>query len=475
MHRRFVIAAVVLLALPLAAAAQDRRPDVLFIAVDDLNDWVGFLGGHPQTLTPNIDRLAARGMAFMNAHSPSALCNPTRTALLTGLRPSTSGIYGNAPDWRTVELFESITTLPKHFRDNGYRTYGAGKIFHAHTFAPGGFAGFNDTSAWDDFYPALNRQLPDEVGPPARPANRNPVARTFDWSAVVTDDAAMGDGQVVSWVGRQLTSDTGMPRFVAAGIYRPHLPWYVPQKYLDLHPLDRVELPPVRADDLNDVPEIARPGEADAVAVHEWITAEGRWREGVQAYLASVSFADAMVGRLLDALDASGRADNTIIVLWGDHGYHLGEKGRWHKSTLWEESTHVPLIVVAPGVTTPGSRTSRPVSLMDLYPTLAELAGLEIPQHVEGRSLVPLLEDPERAWDFPAITTYGYDNHAVRTERYRYIRYSDGSEELYDHASDPNEWTNLAGESEYAGIKEELRRALPTRNAANLAPRRPRG
>jgi arylsulfatase A-like enzyme len=475
MHRRFVIAAVVLLALPLAAAAQDRRPDVLFIAVDDLNDWVGFLGGHPQTLTPNIDRLAARGMAFMNAHSPSALCNPTRTALLTGLRPSTSGIYGNAPDWRTVELFESITTLPKHFRDNGYRTYGAGKIFHAHTFAPGGFAGFNDTSAWDDFYPALNRQLPDEVGPPARPANRNPVARTFDWSAVVTDDAAMGDGQVVSWVGRQLTSDTGMPRFVAAGIYRPHLPWYVPQKYLDLHPLDRVELPPVRADDLNDVPEIARPGEADAVAVHEWITAEGRWREGVQAYLASVSFADAMVGRLLDALDASGRADNTIIVLWGDHGYHLGEKGRWHKSTLWEESTHVPLIVVAPGVTTPGSRTSRPVSLMDLYPTLAELAGLEIPQHVEGRSLVPLLEDPERAWDFPAITTYGYDNHAVRTERYRYIRYSDGSEELYDHASDPNEWTNLAGESEYAGVKEELRRALPTRNAANLAPRRPRG
>jgi arylsulfatase A-like enzyme len=475
MQRRFAIAAVAMLALPLAAAAQDPGPDVLFIAVDDLNDWVGYLGGHPQTLTPNIDRLAARGMAFMNAHSPSALCNPTRTALLTGLRPSTSGIYGNAPDWRTVELFESITTLPKHFRDNGYRTYGAGKIFHAHTFAPGGFAGFNDTSAWDDFYPALDRQLPDEVGPPARPANRNPVARTFDWSAVVTDDAAMGDGQVVSWVGRQLTSDTGMPRFVAAGIYRPHLPWYVPQKYLDLHPLDRVELPPVRADDLNDVPEIARPGEADAVAVHEWITAEGRWREGVQAYLASVSFADAMVGRLLDALDASGRADNTIIVLWGDHGYHLGEKGRWHKSTLWEESTHVPLIVVAPGVTTPGSRTSRPVSLMDLYPTLAELAGLEIPQHVEGRSLVPLLEDPERAWDFPAITTYGYDNHAVRTERYRYIRYSDGSEELYDHASDPNEWTNLAGESEYAGVKEALRRALPTRNAANLAPRRPRG
>jgi arylsulfatase A-like enzyme len=284
----------------------------------------------------------------------------------------------------------------------------------------------------------------------------------------------MGDVQIVSWVGRQLAAESGAPRFIAAGIDRPHLPWYVPQKYLDLHPLDRIELPAVRADDLDDVAEIARPGEADAVAVHEWITAEGRWPEGVQAYLASVSFADAMVGRLLDALDASGRAGNTIIVLWGDHGYHLGEKGRWHKSTLWEESTHVPLIIVAPGVTMPGSRTSRPVSLMDLYPTLAELAGLDTPEHVEGRSLVPLLRDPSRVWDFPAVTTYGYRNHAARNERYRYIRYSDGSEELYDHETDPNEWTNLAGGGEYARIKEELRRALPTRNAANLAPPRPR-
>jgi arylsulfatase A-like enzyme len=473
MQRRFAIAAVAMLALPLAAAAQDPGPDVLFIAVDDLNDWVGYLGGHPQTLTPNIDRLAARGMAFMNAHSPSALCNPSRTALLTGLRPSTTGIYRNAPDWRTVELFDGITTLPKHFRNNGYRTYGAGKIFHAHTFGPGGFTGFNDTSAWDAFYPALDRQLPDEVGPPVRPANRNPVARTFDWSPVVAEDAAMGDGQVVSWVGRQLAAETGSPRFIAAGIYRPHLPWYVPQKYLDLHPLDRVELPAVRADDLDDVPEIARRGEPDTVAAHEWITAEGRWQEGVQAYLASVSFADAMVGRLLDALDASGRADNTIIVLWGDHGYHLGEKGRWHKSTLWEESTHVPLIIVAPGVTVPGTRTSRPVSLMDLYPTLAELAALEIPEHVEGRSLVPLLKDPSREWDFPAVTTYGYGNHSVRTERYRYIRYADGSEELYDHESDPNEWTNLARDGEYERVKMGLRRALPVENAADLAPPRP--
>ena len=471
MRAPYLMLVVTALVLPHFAAAQDTRPDILFIAVDDLNDWVGYLGGHPQTLTPNIDGLAARGMAFMNAHSPSALCNPSRTALLTGLRPSTSGIYGNAPDWRTIELFKGVTTLPKHFRDNGYRTYGAGKIFHAHTFAPGGFAGFNDTSAWDTFYPALDRQLPDEVGPPIRPANRNPVARTFDWSAVVTDDAAMGDGQVVSWVGHQLAAESGAPRFIAAGIYRPHLPWYIPQRYFDLHPLDRVELPQYRSDDLDDVPEIAHPGEFDAVTMHQWIIAAGRWQEGVQAYLASVSFADAMVGRLLAALDASGSAENTIIVLWGDHGQHLGEKGRWLKSTLWEESTHVPLIIVAPGVTTPGSRTSRTVSLMDIYPTLAELAGLEVPEHVEGRSLVALLEDPGHEWDFGAVTTYGFDNHAVRTERYRYIRYADGSEELYDHETDPNEWTNLAGDGEYERVKRKLRRALPTENAADLSPR----
>jgi arylsulfatase A-like enzyme len=241
----------------------------------------------------------------------------------------------------------------------------------------------------------------------------------------------MGDGQTVAWVGRQLGTEIDSPRFVAAGIYRPHEPWYVPPQYFAMHPLEAIELPAVRDDDLGDVPAAA-PDEFSATRIHEWMLAEDKWREGVQAYLASVSFADAMVGQLLDALDASGRADRTIIVLWGDHGFHLGEKGRWRKSTLWEESTHVPLIVVAPGVTTPGSRSAHAVSLMDIYPTLVELAGLEKPAHVEGRSLVPLLEDPSREWDFPAVTTYGRNNHAVRTDRYRYIRYADGSEELYE-------------------------------------------
>lgn len=466
---RFLAAAAALL-LSTPIAAQDSEPyDVLFIAIDDLNDWVGFLGGHPQTITPNIDRLAARGMAFLNAQSPSALCHPVRTALLTGLRPSTSGIYGNAPDWREQPIFQDKATLPRHFRDNDYRTVGAGKIFHAHTFFEAGFAGFNDTTAWDAFYPALERQLPDEIGPVARPANENPVYAGFDWDPLVAEDSALGDGQVVGWIERELLTDADGPRFVAAGIYRPHLPWYVPEPYFDLHPLADIELPPFRRNDLDDVPPIAARTNSYSVELHDWVVSADRWAEAVQAYLASVTYADAMVGRLLDALDESGRTDRTIIVLWADHGFHLGEKGRYRKMTLWNESLHVPLVIVAPGVTSPGSTTRAPVSLMDLYPTLAALAGLERPSHVEGRNLLPLLENPERDWDYPVLSTYGFGNHAVTSENYRYIRYVDGSEELYDLISDPNEWTNLAGRPRYADVIEALARHLPAADAPDLA------
>ena len=254
----------------------------------------------------------------------------------------------------------------------------------------------------------------------------------------MAEDSAMGDGQVVGWGRQQLLADAGGPRFVAIGIYRPHPPWYVPQKYLDLYPLDSLELPHVLETDLDDVPDAALIGAFDGnmppMLYHEWGVASGQWKEAVQAYLASISFADAMVGQLLDALDRSGRADNTIIVLWSDHGWHLGEKLRWRKLTIWEESTRVPFIVVVPGVTTPGSKSDRAVSLMDIYPTLTELAGLETPGHVEGTSLVPLIIDQDAPWEHVALSTFGYMNHAVRSDRYRYIRYYDGSEELYDHS-----------------------------------------
>ncbi len=449
------------------AAAQPaaERPDILFISVDDLNDWIGPLGGHPQARTPNIDRLAARGLTFTNAQSPSSLCNPSRTAIMTGLRPSTTGVYGNGSDWRQLPQFAGVTTLPKFFLENGYETFGGGKLFHAHTFGGGEFAGFNDLEAWTDFYPYIGRQLPDEIKPPRVPANQNTVFSGFDWAPIVADDRATGDGQVVAYAERQIAADRNAPRFVAAGIYRPHLPWYVPQKYFDMHPLDEIVLPAVIENDLSDLPPISRKSTFLGHEAHEWVLETGNWKSGVQGYLASISFADAMVGRLLDALEASGRADNTIIVLWGDHGFHLGEKERWRKMTLWEDVTHVPFILVAPGRTIPGSRSSRPVSLMDIYPTLAELAGLEAPDYVEAQSLVPLIENPDAEWSTPAVTTYGYNNHAVRSERYHYIRYSDGTEELYDHENDPNEWHNLADKPELRRVKRELAKWLPKENA----------
>jgi len=470
--------AILLLALAASTArAQAQEPyDVLFIAVDDLNDWVGFLGGHPQTQTPNIDRLAARGMAFLNAQSPSAICHAVRTAVLTGLRPSTTGIYGNFPDWRDQAIFQGKPTIPRYFRDNGYSTSGGGKLFHAHTYGEYGLTGFNDTTAWDAYYPSLERQLPDELGPIDIPANGALWGRSFDWAPLVAEDYAIGDGQVTTWVAERLRVAEGGPRFIAAGIYRPHLPWYVPQKYFDKFPLDQIQLPPHLDGDLDDVPDTAKASTLNSVEIHQWVVEQDRWREGVQGYLASINFADAMVGRLLDALDASGRADRTIIVLWGDHGFHLGEKDRWRKMTLWVESLHVPFIIVAPGVTQPGSQTAAPVSLMDIYPTLVELAGLERPEHVEGRSLVPLLEDPAMDWDHPTLSTYGYGNHAVVSDSFKYIRYADGSEELYDVRKDPNEWSNLAGQRRYRDVERELEQYLPAADAPDLSPpRRPPG
>jgi arylsulfatase A-like enzyme len=266
--------AVLLLALGVSAAwAQPDEPyDVLFIAVDDLNDWAGYLGGHPQAQTPNIDRHAARGMAFMNAQSPSAICHAVRTAVLTGLRPSTSGIYGNGPDWRNQEIFQGKSTIPRYFRDNGYATSGAGKIFHAHTYAEYGLTGFNDTTAWSEYFPSLDRQLPDELGPMNIPANGASYGRSFDWARLVAEDYALGDGQVTTWISERLRVAPSGPRFIAAGIYRPHLPWYVPEPYFDRFPLDEIQLPPHLDGDLDDVPAIANTNDFNARGIHEWIT-----------------------------------------------------------------------------------------------------------------------------------------------------------------------------------------------------------
>ena len=279
----------------------------------------------------------------------------------------------------------------------------------------------------------------------------------------------MGDGQVAVWSADQILVEVAGPRFNAVGIYRPHLPWFLPRKYFEMHPLDGIVLPDVGADDLNDLPPTRRAlyGEDSKVGTinrFKWVKEEPdkhRWKQVVQAYLASVSFADAMVGKVLDALDKSGRADRTIIVLWTDHGFHLGEKDLIGKGTLWRESTRVPFIVVAPGITQPGSRSDTAVSLMDMYPTLAELAGLEIPDHIEGTSLVPILQDPSKKSNRAVLSTNSFAFHAVSGDRFRYLRYRDGSEELYDIQTDPNEWINLANDPKFAATKAELATWLP--------------
>lgn len=432
-----------------AGAAEQGRPNVLFVPVDDLNDWVGCLGGHPQAKTPHVDQLAGRGVLFTRAYCASPLCNPSRTAILTGKRPSSSGVYGNDQPWR--EALPDVVTLPQHFMAQGYHVMGGGKVFHGR---------FEEPASWHEYF-----ERPPDPAPSQRNFTGITSAPHFDWAPLDAADEEMGDVKLVDWARSRLDRQWDAPFFLAVGFVRPHLPWYVPRKYFDMYPPETTTLPEVKPDDLDDVPvpgkTLARP-EGD----HAVITATGNWRNAVAAYLAAVSFLDACVGRLMSALAESPHADNTIVVLWGDHGWHLGEKLHWRKGTLWEESARVPLIIVAPRMTPVGRRCERPVSLLDLYPTLVEACGLEPRAGLEGRSLVPLLKDPQTPWDCPALTTFGLNNHTVRSERWRYIRYRDGAEELYDHENDPMEWTNVAGRPEYAETKQSLARWLPEVNAA---------
>jgi arylsulfatase A-like enzyme len=445
----------VLVAAP--ALAAESRPNVLFIAVDDLNDWIGCLGGHPDSKTPNLDRLAARGTNFTNAHCAAPACNPSRAALMTGKRPWTSGVYNNSQPWRPV--MPDVVTLSQHFMKHGYEALGGGKIFHG---------SFKEDASWESYAPSFS-------GPKAPPEVQNDPhshAGGIIWGKLDAQDSDMTDYKLVSWAVDYLKQDHDRPFFLACGLIRPHMPWQVPSKYYDMYPLDKITLPEVPDDDLADVPpagvKVARP-EGD----HANILKTDNWRYAVQGYLATIAFADAQIGRLLEGLDNSKHRDNTIIVLWGDHGWHLGEKKHWRKFALWEEATRAPLIIAAPGKKP--AVCNRPVDFMSIYPTLVELCGLPEAKHVEGPSLVPLLDNAKAPWDRPAITTHGRGNHAVRSEQYRYIRYADGSEELYDHQSDPMEWKNLADDPRHASIKRDLAAYLPKSEAQNAPAEREEG
>lgn len=451
--------------LSVAAVAQDR-PNVLLIAVDDLNDWVGCMGGHPQAQTPNIDGLARQGVLFSNAHCAAPLCNPSRTALLFGKRPTTTGVVGNMDDWRKFDSLKNSESLPQLFRRNGYFTAAAGKIFHANhggwrgalTHAEGapyaGRSGFGQPEAWDERFPAKTIQLP--MAPVLIDTHRNGINHHWDWGPIDFKADVTEDGQSSKWAVRQLRAEHDKPFFLAVGIYRPHDPQYAPSEYFDEHPLADVELPTILASDLDDVPQVAQRHVRAANNYEAMIRKHNALQSATRGYLAAVTFADAMIGRILRALASSQYNDNTIVVLFSDHGYHIGEKQKYHKSTLWEESTRVPLIIRSPGVGTSGTVSTRAVSLIDLYPTLAELASLGSPADLDGESLVPLLNDPDAPRSTPAMTTRQGQHHSVRTDRWRYIRYGDGSEELYDHASDPMEWKNLAADGTHEAMRQRL-------------------
>ena len=444
---RMVLASWVLLVALLSAMpaqAQERRPNVLFIIVDDLNDWVAPLGGHPQAHTPNLDRLAQRGVLFTNAHCASPICMPSRTAVLTGMRPSSTGVYSNDADWRKAVPAE-LPLLHTWFRQHGYFVVSGGKVLH----------GRGADEGWDAYEPPIG-----VYG--AKPTPIRKVA-SMEYGPINGTDEVTCDYHTVEWSIEQLNRPHGdKPFFIACGIYKPHLPFFAPQRYYDLYPLDRLELPAVKEDDQADVPTFVQ--RTTHHRRHAEILQQDKWKELVQAYLACVSHADAMVGRLMAALDASPHRDDTIVVLWSDHGWHLGEKQHWTKNTLYEESTHVPMIWIVPGLTKPGTRCDRPVDLLSLYPTLVDVTGLPRPSHIEGDNLRPLLADPQAVWEGVALTTRKGPAHSVRTDRWRYTRYPDGQEELYDHSTDPMEWSNLASDPRHVPVKADLARRLPARD-----------
>lgn len=437
--------------LPFSTGAAEK-PNVLFIAIDDLNDWVGPLGGHPQVQTPAMDRLAARGMTFTNAHCQSPLCNSSRTSLMLGLRPSTTGIYGLAPWFRNVPELKDRVTLAQHFAAHGYHTLSGGKIFH------GGKRGREEEfHEWGPNASVGARPEQKIVDTPAK----HPLV---DWGTFPHEDEAKGDWVVADWaveaLGRQAKRED--PFFLAVGFFLPHVPCYATQKWFDLYPQDTLELPPFLEGDRSDVPRFASYLHWDLPETRlSWLRQYNEWRHLVRAYLATVSFVDSQVGRVLDALEASGKAENTVVVLWSDHGWHIGEKGITGKNTLWTDGTRVPLIFAGPGVE-PGEKCARPAELLDLYPTLSELCGLSPRDDLEGHSLVAQLKDPQAPREFPAITTHNHDNHGACNEKWRYIRYADGSEELYDLENDPHEWSNVAAREDLAEVKAKMASYLPS-------------
>lgn len=442
----------------------ETKPNVLFIAVDDLNTWISPIDNFSNVKTPNFDRLAKMGVTFTNAHVQAPLCGPSRASLMTGLRPSTTGIYGMTPDNKIRRpgnpATKDITFLPEYFEQNGYHTMGIGKLFHI--YAPdsvfqesgGRVKGFGPYPkkrfVWDGFGKGIK-------GKHGRTST--------DWGAYPVQDSLMLDHYSVNWTIERLQKNYNKPFFLALGFLRPHVPLYAPKKWFDLYPLEDVKTPPYLSDDLKDIPSVGlQINDLPMMPSTEWAKKSGEWKKIIQAYLACVSYVDFELGRVLDAFENSKYTDNTIIVLWSDHGYRLGEKGTFAKHALWETATKAPLIFAGPDLPR-GKKIEAPVEMLSIYPTLLELSGLPDYEKNEGNSLVAMMQNDKGVKDARAITTFGMNNHAIKMNGYRYIQYEDETEEFYNHHLDPNEWHNEAENPKYKGQIEKMKALLPEVNS----------
>lgn len=470
MRKKLAVIGILLLALLGAIKSQkakltgqlDKKPNVLFLAIDDLNDWTGMLKGNTQAKTPQLDKLAAKGMVFTNAHCAAPACGPSRSAIMSGIRPSTSGNYINKNSLTRNPKLNNSVLLPEFFQQNGYYVLGSGKLFHgAHFKEELQGRGFDvyAPSKTQDLFPWIDRFSSPR---PLKGFSGGPFYH--DWGPYAPDVKLedINDGKTAKWTQEQLLNgQLQEPFFLGAGIFQPHLPNYALQEYFDKFPLDEIVLPEgYLKNDLEDVPEASskQPHISAAKAIPE----VGQRKHAIQAYLAASAMTDDLIGRIVAALEKSKYADNTIIVLWSDHGFQLGEKERWEKFSLWERATRVNLVWVAPGVTQPGSTSDKPVNLLDIYPTLASLTGIKPPDNqLEGKDLSVLMKDPEASGFETTLTTFGFKNYAVRSDQYRYIVYADGSEEFYDHSNDKWEWKNLANNPEYSALKNKLRQQIP--------------
>ncbi len=450
--------------------SESPKPNVLFITIHDLNDWIGCLGGHPDTRTPHLDALARSGVLFRNAHCPAPVCNPSRTAFLSGRQPFRTGIYHNKDDWSSSpELEANPGHIFQHFKAHGYRTaLEEGTVYHTRPS--------DLDSCVDETRESFGQHMFDLVSAdyPAPFADLSGIHNfAAHWGPLDEEQSAkLSDPKVARWAGEQLGAEHDQPFLLGVGFSRPHTPLSVPREYYDRFDINKITLPEVPGEALEQLPPLGRhmamAGFQDMEGGRfRQIIERGHWRDYVHGYLACISFVDDQVGKVLKALDEGPNRENTIVVLMSDHGWGLGEHYHFEKWALWEDVTHVPLMMRIPGMAQAGAETETPVSLIDLFPTLLDLCDLPQPNHaLDGRSLLPLLNDPAgNNWQEPVITTYGVGNYALRDRRWRYIRYSDGSEELYDHSTDPHEYQNLASHPGYGSIIGQLKKHLPESQA----------